>query len=251
MLEKGLRYLLLWNSPTRLCCLEYRIYIKRAFKALACQAKHFLQFSMNSCLLFFPPVGFVYVLPLAQRRRPSPPACSSDPPWSHCLGELCFSLPDLRWEEAKGVVKVQLGVRVVDLCFRGFGIRKIFPNKRCEGNSSCQWAVLAPPVLVGYILFSETNWRIFQIPKILPAQQNEEGVWHYWPCEWLLHLATSYDYSVAQASSERRNRNVSPQGSTLVNLCCLGLCYPVCVLPGRKSLQVHSSVPQLNLEFAL
>lgn len=179
MLENGLRYLLLWNSPTWLCSLEYKIYIKRAFKALACQAKHFLHFSMNSSLLFFPVVGFVYVLPLAQRPSPSPPACSSHPPWSHCLGELCLSLTDLRWEEAKGVVKVQLGVRLVDQCFRGFGIQKIFPVGRCEGNSSCQWAVLAPPVLVGYILFSETNRRIFQIPKILPAQQNEGGVQHY------------------------------------------------------------------------
>lgn len=88
-------------------------------------------------------------------------------------------LTDLRWEEAKGVVKVQLGVRVVDLRFRGFGIQKIFPNGRREGNSNCQGVVLAPPVLVGYILFSETHWRIFQIPKILPAQQNQGGVWHY------------------------------------------------------------------------
>lgn len=163
-----------WDVPKADCS-----GLKRAVKALACQEKHFLQFSMNSSLSFFLAVGFVYVLPLAQRPRPSPPVWSSDPPWSDCLGDLCFSLADLRWEEAKGLVKVQLGVSVVDLCFREFGIQKIFPNRRREGNSSCQWVVLAPPVLVGYILFSETNWRIFQIPKILPAQQNRGGVWHY------------------------------------------------------------------------
>lgn len=70
-------------------------------------------------------------------------------------------------------------MRVADLCFRGFGIQKIFPNRRWEGNSSCWWVVLAPPVLVAYILFAETNWKIFQILKILPAQQNPWGVWHY------------------------------------------------------------------------
>lgn len=147
--------------------------LKRAVKALACQEKHFLQFSMNSSLLFFPAVGFVYVQLLAPSHRPSPPVWSSGPPWSGYLGDLCFSLTHLRWEETKRVVKVQLGVRLVDLCFRGFGIQKIFPSRRREGNSSCQWVVLARPVLVGYILFSETNWGIFQIPKILPAQQNQ------------------------------------------------------------------------------
>lgn len=68
---------------------------------------------MNSSLLFFPAVGFVYVLPLAQRPRPSPPVWSSDLPRSGCLGDLGFALPDLGWEEARGAVKVQLGVRVV------------------------------------------------------------------------------------------------------------------------------------------
>lgn len=56
---------------------------------------------------------------------------------------------------------------------------------------------------------------------------------------------------MAWASAERRNRTASPRGPKLVNLCCLGLHCPLCVLPGRKLSQVHSSMPQLNLRFAL
>lgn len=157
--------------------------LKRAVRALACQEKHFiylfiyfLQFNMNSSLLFFPAVGFVYVVPLTQRPRPSPPAWSSDIPWSECHGDLGFPLPDLGWKEARGAVRVQIGVRVVDPCLMGSHIQKIFFTRRQEGNSSCQWVVLAHPALLGCILLSEANWRIFQIPKILSAQQNKREV---------------------------------------------------------------------------
>lgn len=50
---------------------------------------------------------------------------------------------------------------------------KTSPCTGWEGSSSCQRVVLAPPVLLGYVLFSETKRRIFQIPKILCAQQNQ------------------------------------------------------------------------------
>lgn len=182
MLDTGLRYLLLWKSPSWLCSLEWDMHkadcsgLKRAVKALACQEKHFLLFTIYSSLLSFPALAFVYIPPLAHRPRPSPSVWSSDPPWSDIQKDFCFFLTDSKWEEAKAVVKVQLGVRVVDLCFRGFGIQKVFSSRRWKGNSSCQWVVLAPPVLVSYILVCET--KLQNIPKILPVQQNQGGVWH-------------------------------------------------------------------------